>query len=136
MLEFLTHPAGLMAVLFGVALVALGVLSLGLNTQLRELRRRDEVLATELKSSIGRLEESQTVVQALKGRQLELERKLDELRGRHDRLELRGPEGHPYAQAIALVKRGADTRELVSSFGLSPGEAELLRRMHALQEAS
>ena len=44
-------------------------------------------------------------------------------------LELRG-EGRPYDQAIALSQHGADADRLMSEYGLSRGEADLLSLVH------
>lgn len=38
--------------------------------------------------------------------------------------------GHAYAQAIRLVRKGADASRLVADFGLSRGEAELVALLH------
>lgn len=129
-------PSALLFVLMGVVLVGVGLLALLFAVQLKELRKREghhQALMAALRAD---LDAGLTAVEGIKRRQLETERQLDQLRARQDQLELRGPEGHPYAQAIALAKRGAPPQELVATFGLSPGEAELLLRMHRQQRAS
>jgi Protein of unknown function (DUF2802) len=60
-------------------------------------------------------------------------RRLDQLSAqvgeRLGQLELRG-EGRPYDQAIALVRRGGGADRLVSHYGLSRGEADLVTLLH------
>jgi hypothetical protein len=60
-------------------------------------------------------------------------RRLDQasaqLHERLGQLELRG-DGRPYDHAIALVRHGADADRLVSDFGLSRGEADLVSLVH------
>ena len=125
----------LLLILMGVVLVGVGLLAALFALQLKELRRRESQHESQVSALRADLDARMGIVDALKRRQLEAERQLDQLRARQDQLELRGPEGHPYAQAIALAKRGAPPQELVSTFGLSPGEAELLLRMHRQQRA-
>jgi hypothetical protein len=60
-------------------------------------------------------------------------RRLDQLAAqlgeRLGQMELRG-EGRPYDQAIALVQRGAGSDRLMSHYGLSRGEADLVTLVH------
>jgi hypothetical protein len=60
-------------------------------------------------------------------------RRLDQLSTqmseRLGQIELRG-EGRPYDQAIALSQRGADAGRLMSHYGLSRGEADLVSLVH------
>lgn len=49
-------------------------------------------------------------------------------------LEVRG-DGRPYDHAIALVRDGADADRLVTHFGLSRGEADLVSRVHGRRAA-
>lgn len=50
-------------------------------------------------------------------------------------LQLRTPALESYRHAITLTARGASEGELVSSCGLAPGEAALMRRIHQAMEA-
>jgi len=65
-------------------------------------------------------------------------RKLDQassqLNDRLGQLEIRG-DGRPYDHAIALVRHGADADRLVSHFGLSRGEADLVSLVHGQRMA-
>jgi len=65
-------------------------------------------------------------------------RRLDQLgtqmNERLGQLELRG-EGRPYDQAIALSQRGADATRLMSHYGLSRGEADLVSLVHGRRRA-
>lgn len=135
MAHLLGGPAAILLIVAGVLLAAGGLLGLALVLQLRELRARDAERRAALERLRGELERQQEETTRLARRHLELQHQLDQLRGRQDRLELSGPETQPYAQAVALARRGADARELASTFGLSAGEAELLLRMHAQRQA-
>jgi hypothetical protein len=66
----------------------------------------------------------------------QIERSLKGLSERHDRLELRDPGERPYAQAIRLVHNGAGAGEIAETCGLTRGEAELIRMLHAVDKAS
>jgi hypothetical protein len=72
------------------------------------------------------------------GRVGERLRRLDQLTGqladRLGQIEVRG-DGRPYDHAIALVRHGADADRLVSHFGLSRGEADLVARVHGHRKA-
>lgn len=59
-----------------------------------------------------------------------LEQRLRGIQHRVDGLDGAEPEGRLYRQAIARARGGADQKELVDTFGLEPGEADLLRRLH------
>ncbi len=59
-----------------------------------------------------------------------LERKLRKLTERQDTLDLRDPDSQLYRHAITLVRRGAGVQELVSSCGITAGEAELIHLLH------
>jgi hypothetical protein len=65
-------------------------------------------------------------------------RRLDQvssqLNDRLGQLEVRG-DGRPYDHAIALVRHGADADRLVTHFGLSRGEADLVSLVHGRRKA-
>ena len=69
-------------------------------------------------------------------RQARLEQRIKRLRERQDQFELQEPGSQPYAQAIRMVRKGADVEELVSTCGLTRGEAELIVMVHRMDEAS
>ncbi len=62
------------------------------------------------------------------------ERQLAWASERLGQLELRS-EGRPYDQAIALARRGADAGGLMSTLGLSRGEADLVTLLHRERKA-
>lgn len=66
-------------------------------------------------------------------------RRLDQVSGqlgdRLGQLELRG-EGRPFEQAIALAGQGGDPERLVSNFGLSRGEADLVSLLHGRRKSA
>lgn len=63
-------------------------------------------------------------------RLIELEEGVRRLKQHQEAVDLREPGEQLYQQAIRLTRRGADIGELITSCGLSPGEAELVHRVH------
>ncbi len=63
-------------------------------------------------------------------RLLELEEGVRRLRQHQEAVDLREPGEQLYQQAIRMTRRGADVGELIANCGLSPGEAELVHRVH------
>lgn len=63
-----------------------------------------------------------------------LEQRIRRLAERQDQLELRDPMEQTYAHAIRLAQKGVDIDELVENCGLARGEAELLLRIHRVQQ--
>ena len=49
---------------------------------------------------------------------------------RQEQFEMKGSQSEDLTQAIALVKRGAGTDELIAACGMGHGEAELLHLLH------
>ena len=65
-----------------------------------------------------------------------LEQRIRRLAERQDQLELRDPMEQTYAHAIRLAQKGVDVNHLVENCGLARGEAELLLRIHRVQQQS
>ena len=63
-------------------------------------------------------------------RLLELEEGVRRLKQHQEAVDLREPGEQLYQQAIRMARRGADVGELIANCGLSPGEAELVHRVH------
>ena len=63
-------------------------------------------------------------------RLIDVEHQSRSLALRQEHLEMRGSQSEHLTQAIALVKRGASTEELVATCGMGHGEAELLHLLH------
>lgn len=61
-----------------------------------------------------------------------LERRLKQVSDRQDQLEMNGPDGRPFHNAIRMVRHGAGADRIIENCGLSPGEAELVVRMHGV----
>lgn len=108
----------LATVLLAVSIVRNG----RLNRRLATMERQFETLRADVAATTG--------IGVRAGERL---RRLDQISGqmseRLGQLELRG-EGRPYDQAIALVRRGADADRLMTNYGLSRGEADLLALVH------
>lgn len=97
----------------------------------RERRELEETLAGLKKEIHGAVEMG---VKASR-RARKAEHHLKQLSDRLALLEARG-EGRDYERAISLVRKGADAGKLVSNFGMSRGEAELVARLHGQQKRS
>ena len=63
-----------------------------------------------------------------------LEHRIRRLAERQDQLELRDPMEQTYAHAIRLAQKGVDVDDLVENCGLARGEAELLLRIHRVEQ--
>ena len=63
-----------------------------------------------------------------------LEHRIRRLAERQDQLELRDPMEQTYAHAIRLAQKGVDVNDLVENCGLARGEAELLLRIHRVEQ--
>ncbi len=109
-------------VLAGVLLVIATVRAGRLRRRLGAIEKQFETLRADVAASTG--------IGVRAGERL---RRLDQVTvqmgERLGQLELRG-EGRPYDQAIALVRRGADADRLISHYGLSRGEADLVALVH------
>jgi hypothetical protein len=94
----------------------------------RARRERRELAVTLL--ALRREIQSANAVNARIGKRLrKTERRFEELRDQVAQYEARG-ETRAYDQAINLVRQGGDASKLVSNFGLSRGEAELVSLVH------
>src|SRR5262245_23865343 len=99
----------------------------------RARRERQELGVTLL--ALRREIQSANAVNARIGKRLrKSERRVEELRDLVAQLEARG-EARAYDQAINLVRQGGDASKLVSNFGLSRGEAELVSLVHGRRRA-
>ena len=130
MVELLQQPWLLLSV-SGALLAGAGLLVVALMRQLRDLRARDQAREAAIEALRQDLRSQKApVVRGPDERQLRLERQVDELRARQERLELQTLEAHTYQQAVDWVQRGADVEQLVRKLGLSHGEAELVQALH------
>jgi hypothetical protein len=95
--------------------------------------------AARLARTVAALEGGQTRTEALKrklgGLEADASRDIAQLTRRIDQLELRG-ESRAYEQAIHLAANGGEADRLVQYFGLTQGEAELVRLLHGKQAAA
>lgn len=63
-------------------------------------------------------------------RLIDVEHQSRRLALRQEQFEMKGSQSEHLTQAIALVKRGAGTEELVATCGMGHSEAELLHLLH------
>jgi hypothetical protein len=100
--------------------------------------RRREGRFEALETEIARLRAEVSATAGIGARVGERLRRLDQvssqLNDRLGQLEVRG-DGRPYDHAIALVRHGADADRLVTHFGLSRGEADLVSLVHGGRKA-
>jgi hypothetical protein len=89
------------------------------QAQIEELRRENRSLGEFTARVARRLKQAEEQVAQLSTR-------IETARTQ----ELATDSDHAYAQAIRLVRRGADADRLVMDFGLARGEAELVAHMH------
>ncbi len=125
----------------GLVLAALGAVFVLATVLLGVAVLRNGRLSRRLAAMEGQFESLRADVAATTGigvRAGERLRRLDQITGqmgeRLGQLELRG-EGRPYDQAIALVRRGADAGRLMTNYGLSRGEADLVALVHGSRRA-
>ncbi len=130
------EPHWLILVVAGVLLACSALLSLALAVQVRELKRKDQLLEAAIRGLRAELSQKSRPSTGVDERQLRIERQLDQLRSRQDDLELQAANARPYGQAMKLVEGGANVDELVASCGLSRGEAELVASLYRLEKAS
>lgn len=100
------------------------------------LRRGHRDVAEILRKAQQRLQEMEQELGALCSAAVgagdhvvKLEQKVKRIIERQNLLELRASADRPYTQASQMVNRGANIEELVETFGLTRGEAELLVMM-------
>ena len=118
-------------VLLGLGAVLVLATVLLVTALVRNSRLRRRILAIEKQFELLKADVAATTgIGVRAGEKL---RRLDQVTAqmaeRLGQLELRG-EGRPYDQAIALVRRGADADRLMSNYGLSRGEADLVALVH------
>lgn len=123
------EPTDLYAAATATSLALLGaVVLIGSLRQSRSARR-----FAALEAQIEGLKADLAATTGIGVRVGERLRRLDQLstqmNERLGQIELRG-EGRPYDQAIALSQRGADSSRLMSHYGLSRGEADLVSLVH------
>jgi hypothetical protein len=122
-------PSVLIAGGLGAALLLVTALVAVLGARYARVRRRLESIEEQFERFRADVAAS-TGISVRAGEKL---RRLDlltaQLGERLGQMELRG-EGRPYDQAIALVQRGAGPDRLMSHYGLSRGEADLVSLVH------
>jgi len=113
------------------ALLVTQLLLLGTVIRLRSAVARNRRRLAHLAPEVSALCSAGTGMGERLVRAEELLRRLTE---RHDQLELRAGGERQYAQAIRMVQNGAGIEDLVTSCGLTHGEAELVVMLHGVAE--
>lgn len=100
----------------------------------RRLRRTQRESQRVLMLLHKQTESAVTMTVRVARRLKRLEKQLAWATERIGQLEVRN-EGRSYDQAITLARRGADPNRLMTNFGLSRGEADLVALMHNQRKA-
>ncbi len=95
--------------------------------EVNRIRKQREEEVNELRF---KLHAATCVSEYVRKRIPQLEKQINELNDRQGHLELNGPDGRPFSHAIRMVQHGATAERLVRSCGLTPGEADLVIRLH------
>jgi hypothetical protein len=122
----------ILMVLTTVALFGVSIQSIALLRVKRSHKHADEILHNAQQRVKQMEQELAALCSAAVGagdHVVKLEQKVKRIIERQNLLELRAGGDRPYSQASQLVHRGADTKELVDTCGLTRGEAELLVMM-------
>ncbi len=130
MLDLAMTTAALAGAALLTALVAIGLL----RAQARRLGRRLGALEAELASVRAEAAAAAGIGVRVGERLRRLDQVTVQLGDRLGQIEVRG-DGRPYDHAIALVRDGADADRLVTHFGLSRGEADLVSLVHSRRRA-
>jgi hypothetical protein len=121
--------AWLVAALAGVAFGLAALCGAALAGRSRRLADRFRVLEGELAALRAEVAATAGIGARVGERLRRLDQVSSQLNDRLGQLEVRG-DGRPYDHAIALVRHGADADRLVTHFGLSRGEADLVSLVH------
>jgi hypothetical protein len=126
----LIYPFLMVAVTLALVVLA------GACVRLRRGQRRDrDALGQELRQLQGIVSALVAGAAGADRRAERWEQRQSDLRQRLDDLEERQRASRPYDEAIRLVRQGATGQRLVQELGLSPGEADLLIRLHGHRES-
>lgn len=120
--------------LVGAVLLALLLLVIHQYRQHRQLERRLAALTQRLDLFQQSLHGLTAGAGGVDKRLAHLEDRERELSERQDELENQRAIDQPYAQAIGLVQQGASVPRLMEELQLSESEAELIHRLHGLQQ--
>ena len=115
-----------LALTFAPTLLAIGCYELAF---VRPLRRRSRELAAFCKDLERATKETAGLTVRAANGERRMGGELSQLAERLGQLELRS-DARPYAQAISLAEKGEEAERLVSCFGLTEGEASLVRLLH------
>lgn len=129
-----TMPAAEIAFVLGVILL-LTVGQVVSLLQLHRTRQRCEDLEKWLKKNTSDLAAFEKAAMGAGERLMRMEQQVRRLVERQDQVEMYSSNSRPYSQAIQLVQRGASVEELISTCGLTRGEAELICVLHGTREA-
>jgi hypothetical protein len=122
----MTDTSILMVVVLSVCLLlAIGQVAVMVRVK-RDLLERERTIYELRNELYALLRCGRGYAQRLKHQQ----HRLTHLSQRQESLEQRGSDNEACRMAVTMARRGASTRELIETCGLSRGEAELVARLH------
>lgn len=132
-LSSILEPLPVLAAMAAIVLLVSLLVNRRSHSKVRQLQN-------ELKQARNDLRALTTASIGMGGRVLELERRQRKLAERAEKkapvIELYDSANQPYDHAIHLAQQGKEIDEIVSMCGISQNEAELIKMMNRLEEAS
>jgi len=118
------------AVAFALVLSIQRGLRADLDALARKVERKAEAQDAELEALHREVGEVSAHADDIGRRVVELAEQIALLARQQEQMLLRDPDGGPYMQAVRAACSGASVEALMSSFGLSRSEAELVVTLH------
>ena len=119
--------AGLVLLVLAVYLIRLQV---AMRSRLDALGRTLDAHQYELDALRQQLRDAGEAASAAGDRERQLAEQVEQLTRQQEQLLVRDADTAPYVQAIRSARSGASADSLISAYGLSPGEAELVVALH------
>ncbi|MBN1237580.1 MAG: DUF2802 domain-containing protein [Gammaproteobacteria bacterium] len=119
--------AGLVLLVLAVYLIRLQI---AMRARLDALGRTLDAQQYELDTLRQQVRDLGEAAFAAGGRERQLAEQVEQLTQQQEQMLSRDGDTAPYVQAIRSARSGASAESLISAYGLSPGEAELVVALH------
>jgi predicted RNase H-like nuclease (RuvC/YqgF family) len=122
---------------FFLVLVAIMLVCTIIGLLVMQIKRiyRDHAKTDTLISSLQRhIETINKELERERENRKEFDLQLKTIGARQRQMDLREPQAVPYSHAITMVKSGAAVNDVISTCGLSQGEAELIVAIHGSRQ--
>lgn len=116
-------------VLLGLAVWLIRLLA-GHRSRMESMGRVLDAQQYEIDTLRQRVRDLGDEVSAVGERERELAERVEQLTLHQEQVLIRGGDSAPYVQAIRSARGGASAESLISAYGLSHGEAELVVALH------